>query len=88
MVDGEGASHQSRRHSLSPPDPAQHNRDPPAATADTPQWDTDKVVALMLRSHTVVLADSVEAPGSVAWKKACPVSVEQEWRVGLCANPP
>ncbi len=30
---------------------------------DTSQWDTDKVVALMLRSHTVVLA----APSKGAW---------------------
>ena len=48
---------------------AQRNRDPPPSTTATPQWDTDKVVALMLRSHTVVLADSVEALGSVVWKK-------------------
>ena len=34
----------------------QRNRDPPPTTAGIPQWDTDKVVALMLRSHTVVLA--------------------------------
>ena len=33
----------------------QRNRDPPPTTAGIPQWDTDKVVALMLRSHTVVL---------------------------------
>ena len=30
---------------------------------DTSQWDTDRVVALMLRSHTVVLA----APSRGAW---------------------
>ena len=66
----------------------QRNRDPPPTASGTPRWDTDKVIALMLRSHTVVLASPVEAPGSVAWKKACPVPVEQEWRVGLCANPP
>ena len=30
---------------------------------DTSQWDTDKVIALMLRSHTVVLA----APSRGAW---------------------
>lgn len=35
---------------------AQRNRDPPPSTTATPQWDTDKVIALMLRSHTVVLA--------------------------------
>jgi len=45
-----------------------------------------KVVALMLRSHTVVLAAPVEALGSVTWKKACPVPVEHEWRVGLYAS--
>lgn len=64
----------------------QRNRNPPPSTTATPQWDTDKVVALMLRSHTVVLADSVEALGSVAWKKACPVPVEHEWRGGLCVS--
>ena len=37
-------------------DIVQRNRDPPPAAAGIPQWDTDKVVALMLRSHTVVLA--------------------------------
>lgn len=47
----------------------QRNRDPPPTAASTPRWDTDKVIALMLRSHTVVLADSVEALGSVVWKK-------------------
>lgn len=44
-------------------DTVQRNRDPPPTAADTPQWDTDKVVALMLRSHTVVLA----APSRGAW---------------------
>lgn len=34
----------------------QRNRDPPPTAASTPRWDTDKVIALMLRSHTVVLA--------------------------------
>ena len=42
---------------------AQHNRDPPPTAAGTPRWDTDKVIALMLRSHTVVLA----APSRGAW---------------------
>ena len=37
-------------------DAVQRNRDPPPTAAGTPRWDTDKVVALMLRSHTVVLA--------------------------------
>ena len=37
-------------------DTAQRNRDPSPTTTGTPRWDTDKVVALMLRSHTVVLA--------------------------------
>ena len=67
-------------------DTAQRNRDPPPTAASTPRWDTDKVVALTLRSHTAVLADSVEVLGSVAWKRACSVPVEQEWRVGLCAS--
>ena len=34
----------------------QRNRDPPPTASGTPRWDTDKVIALMLRSHTVVLA--------------------------------
>lgn len=67
-------------------DTAQRNRDPPPTAASTPRWDTDKVVALTLRSHTAVLADSVEVLSSVAWKRACSVPVEQEWRVGLCAS--
>ena len=67
-------------------DTAQRNRDPPPTAASTPRWDTDKVVALTLRSHTAELADSVEVLGSVAWKRACSVPVEQEWRVGLCAS--
>lgn len=46
-----------------PADTVQRNRDPPPTAASTPQWDTDKVVALMLRSHTVVLA----APSRGAW---------------------
>ena len=37
-------------------DTAQRNRDPLPTAASTPRWDTDKVVALTLRSHTVVLA--------------------------------
>lgn len=37
-------------------DTVQRNRDPPPTTASTSRWDTDKVIALMLRSHTVVLA--------------------------------
>ena len=37
-------------------DAVQRNRDPPPTAAGNPRWDTDKVVALMLRSHTVVLA--------------------------------
>ena len=36
-------------------DTVQRNRDPPPTAASTPRCDTDKVVALMLRSHTVVL---------------------------------
>ena len=34
----------------------QRNRDPPPTAACTPEWDTDKVTVLMLRSHTVVRA--------------------------------
>jgi len=41
----------------------QCNRDPPPTATGTPRWDTDKVIALMLRSHTVVLA----APSKGAW---------------------
>ena len=41
----------------------QRNRDPPPITAGIPQWDTDKVIALMLWSHTVVLT----APSKGAW---------------------
>lgn len=41
----------------------QRNRDPPPTASGTPRWDTDKVIALMLRSHTVVLA----APSKGAW---------------------
>ena len=37
-------------------DTVQRNRDPPPTAASTPRCDTDKVIALMLRSHTVVLA--------------------------------
>ena len=37
-------------------DAVQRNRDPPPAVLGTARCDTDKVVALMLRSHTVVLA--------------------------------
>ena len=36
-------------------DAVQRNRDPPPTATGTPRWDTDKVIALMLRSHTVVL---------------------------------
>ena len=50
-------------------DAAQRNRDPPPTAAGTPRWDTDKVVALMLRSYTVVLTISVEVLGLVVWKK-------------------
>jgi len=50
-------------------DAVQRNRDPPPTAAGTPRWDTDKVVALMLRSHTVVLTISVEVLGLVVWKK-------------------
>lgn len=65
---------------------SQRNRNHPLAVSGTSRWDTDKVVALILRSHTAVLADSVEALGSVAWKKACSVPVERECRGGLCAS--
>lgn len=41
----------------------QRNRDPPPTASGTPRWDTDKVIAPMLRSHTVVLA----APSKGAW---------------------
>ena len=44
-------------------DTVQCNRDPPPTSASTPQWDTDKVVALILRSHTDVLA----TPSRGAW---------------------
>lgn len=44
-------------------DAVQRNRNPPPTAAGTLRWDTDKVVALMLRSHTVVLA----APSRGAW---------------------
>ena len=37
-------------------DAVQRNRYSPPTAASTSRWDTDKVVALMLRSHTVVLA--------------------------------
>ncbi len=37
-------------------DAVQRNRDHPPAVLGTARCDTDKVVALMLRSHTVVLA--------------------------------
>ena len=37
-------------------DAVQRNRDHLPAVLGTARWDTDKVVALMLRSHTVVLA--------------------------------
>lgn len=46
-----------------PLEASQRNRDHPPAVHGTPRWDTDKVVALMLRSHTVVLA----APSRGAW---------------------
>ena len=42
-------------------DEVQRNRDPPPTAAGLPQWDTDKVVALMLRSHTVVPSTSMES---------------------------
>ena len=42
--------------SPSSPDAVQRNRDPLPIAACIPRCDTDKVVALMLRSHTVVLA--------------------------------
>ena len=44
-------------------DAVQRNRDHPPAVLGTARCDTDKVVALMLRSHTVVLA----APSKGAW---------------------
>ena len=44
---------------------SQRNRDHPPATVGTSRWDTDKVVALILRSHTDVLTISVEALGLV-----------------------
>ena len=67
MVDGERVS--LLEGATVTADAVQRNRDPPPTAASTPRWDTDKVIALMLRSHTVVLADSVEALGSVVWKK-------------------
>ena len=54
MVDGERVS--LLEGATVTADAVQRNRDPPPTAAGTPRWDTDKVVALMLRSHTVVLA--------------------------------
>lgn len=54
MVDGERV--QLMEGATVTSDAVQYNRDPPPTAAGTPRWDTDKVVALMLRSHTVVLA--------------------------------
>lgn len=54
MADGEGAS--LLVGATVTADAVQRNRDPPPTAAGTPRWDTDKVIALMLRSHTVVLA--------------------------------
>ena len=54
MADGEGAS--LLVGATVTADAVQRNRDPPPTTAGIPQWDTGKAVALMLRSHTVVLA--------------------------------
>lgn len=46
-----------------PLEASQRNRDHPPATVNTFRWDTDKVVALILRSHTDVLA----TPSRGAW---------------------
>ena len=54
MVDGERVS--LLEGATVTADAVQRNRDPPPTAASTPRWDTDKVTALMLRSHTVVLA--------------------------------
>lgn len=54
MVDGERVS--LLKGATVTADTVQRNRDPPPTAASTPRWDTDKVIALMLRSHTVVLA--------------------------------
>ena len=59
MVDGEGVS--LLVGAAVTADAAQRNRDPPPTAAGIPRCDTDKVVALMLRSHTVVLTISAEA---------------------------
>ena len=59
MVDGERVS--LMEGATVTADAVQYNRDPPSTAAGTPRWDTDKVVALMLRSHTVVLTISAEA---------------------------
>ena len=67
MVDGERVS--LPEGATVTADAVQRNRDPPPTAAGTPRWDTDKVVALMLRSHTVVLTISVEVLGLVVWKK-------------------
>ncbi len=67
MVDGERVS--LLEGATVTADAVQRNRDPPPTAAGTPRWDTDKVVALMLRSHTVVLTISVEVLGLVVWKK-------------------
>lgn len=52
-----------------PLEASQRNRDHPPAVHGTARCDTDKVVALMLRSYTDVLTISVEAPGLVGRKK-------------------
>ena len=48
-----------------PLEASQRNRDHPPAVHGTARCDTDKVVALILRSHTDVLTISVEALGLV-----------------------
>ena len=67
MVDGERVS--LPEGATVTADAVQRNRDPPPTAAGTARCDTDKVVALMLRSHTDVLTISVEVLGLVVWKK-------------------
>ena len=53
-MDGEGVT--LPVGALSQLDEVQRNRNFTSTSVGTPRWDTNKVVALMLRSHTVVLA--------------------------------